>query len=161
MINRFSIALCFLFLTLPTLAEDVFVKQAAVPVRAGKGSAYDEVATVKKGDKLQVVAREGDWLKVRANGKEGYVFKTAIDTKNPSGGGKLGGDLGRMFSGASGGSTASSGAAGKGLGESLQYARTNGMSPAGLDRMIAMNKALNAPEWEAFMTQGKVGPKNR
>jgi hypothetical protein len=140
------------------LAEDCYVKQNSVVIRAGKGSAYEEVGTARKGDKLQVLAREGSWLKVKAGGgKEGYVFQTAVSDTNPGGGG-LGADLGRMFSGASGGNAASSGEAGKGLGESLDYARSHGMSPAGLERLIALRKTVTGRDWEAFTAEGKVGP---
>lgn len=154
---RTCLPLVTLLLTTPSFAEDVFVKQSAAVVRAGKGSAYEEVVTVRKGDKLQVVAREGSWLKVRAGGREGYVFQTAVDTAKPAG--DLGADLGRMFSGASGGTAASSANAGRGLKDgAVLYARANGMNTAGLDRMLAFRKSVTGRDWESFTTEGKVGP---
>jgi len=154
--SRIAVALTIVALSAPVLAEDVFVKQNSVVIRAGKGSAYEEVATAKKGDKLEIVAREGSWLKVKSGGREGYVFQTAVADTKP--GGDFGADLGKAFSNASGGNTASSGEAGKGLGESLEYARSKGMSPAGLDRMIALRKTVTGKDWEAFTAEGKVGP---
>jgi SH3 domain-containing protein len=154
--RRIVLALTMVALSAPVLAEDLFVKQNSVVIRAGKGSAYEEVTTAKKGDKLELISREGSWLKVKSGGREGYVFQAAVTDAKPAG--DLGADLGKMFSGASGGNTASSGEAGKGLGESLDYARSKGMSPAGLDRMIALRKTVTGKDWEAFTAEGKVGP---
>src|SRR5688572_10919529 len=60
------------------MAEDVVVKPPAVVIRSGKGAMYEEIVTAKQGEKLTVVAREGKWLKVRAGGREGYVFEPAV-----------------------------------------------------------------------------------
>jgi Bacterial SH3 domain len=137
------------------LAEDVFIKQPTVTVRAGKGAVYDEVATVKKGDRLSVIAREGKWLKVKVGPREGYVFETAVGDR-PTGGDS--GGLSKLMGAGSGTGTASDTAAGRGLGESLVWARGNNMDPSGLNKMLAARKRVSPQEWEKFTAEGKVGP---
>lgn len=136
------------------LAEDLHVKQASAVLRAGKGAAYDEVATLKKGAKVTVIAREGKWLKVSADGRTGYLFEAAVaDSKSGDTGG-----LSKLLGGAAGASEASSAEAGKGLGESIAWARANRMSPRGLERMIAIRKTVTGQDWESFTEEGRVGP---
>ena len=40
-------------------------------------------------------------------------------------------------------------------------ARTTGMSPAGLERMLALRKTVSGADWERFTTEGNVGPAKR
>jgi uncharacterized protein YraI len=138
-----------------TLAEDVFVQQPSVTLRAGKGAAYEEVATVKKGDKLTVLAREGKWLKVSAAGKQGWVFENSVAAKSAGGG--LSG-LSSLMSQGAGTSTVDEGAAGRGIGESLTWAKGANMDPRPLDRMIAARKRISPQQWERFVNEGRVGP---
>ncbi|HSI35979.1 MAG: SH3 domain-containing protein [Phycisphaerae bacterium] len=138
------------------LAEDVFVKQSRVVVREGKGAAYDEVTTVAKGDRLQVVGREGPWIKVRAKGREGYVFESAVADQKP--GEDLGAGLSKMLGGNAQASSASDAAAGKGLGEALDLAKSRGQSTAGLQKMKAIRKSVSGKDWEQFTREGNVGP---
>src|SRR5687768_1553325 len=68
----------------PVRAEDMWVKKAAVKVRAGKGSIHKVVATLGKGDRLTVVERDmadPKWLKVSAGGKTGWVYEDALNKK--------------------------------------------------------------------------------
>jgi uncharacterized protein YraI len=148
-------AAIILALSAAARAEDVFVQQPSVTLRAGKGAVYEEVATVKKGDKLTVLAREGKWLKVSAAGKQGWVFENSVGAK--SGGGGLSGLSNLMGSGAGTG-TASETAAGRGLGESLTWAKGANMDPRPLDRMIAARKRVSPQQWERFVNEGRVGP---
>ncbi len=62
------------------LAEDVFVKLPTAKVLAGKGPAYATLVPLKKGDKLQVIGREGGWYKVKSGQQEGYIFQNSIST---------------------------------------------------------------------------------
>ena len=139
-----------------SFAEDVFVKQATVIVRDGKGSAYDEIGKARKGDKLQLVGREGPWLKVRIAGREGYVYETAVADSKP--GEDLGAGLSKMLGANSGASSQSDAAAGKGFGEALKWADSKRLSRAGLQRMYAIRKSVSGKEWEAFAQEGNVGP---
>lgn len=149
------ISMLCLLVSPAALAEDVFVKQATVIVRDGKGSAYDEVGKVKKGDKLQVVGREGPWIKVNLGSREGWVYETAVADSKP--GGDLGAGLGKMLGGNSQASSQSDAAAGKGFGEALKWADSKHMSRAGLQRMYAIRKSVTGKEWEAFAKEGNVG----
>ncbi|HEY7118716.1 MAG TPA: SH3 domain-containing protein [Tepidisphaeraceae bacterium] len=126
-------------------AEDVVVKLPHVGLLAQKSGKGPRVAELKDGDKLQVVGKEGTWLRVKAGDKEGYVQANSVGTGQ--GGGS---SFNQMIAGTS---EASSAAAGKGLGEALKYAQTKGMSTAGLDRMIALSKSLTPADWEKFNSQ--------
>ena len=52
-----------------------YTTTADVPLRAGPGSNYQAVTTLPKGIKINVIGRDGSWLKVesRHGGKPGYV----------------------------------------------------------------------------------------
>ncbi len=52
-----------------------YLTTADVNVRSGPGTKYDVVATVPKGIKVNVVGREGSWLKVESKqgNKPGYI----------------------------------------------------------------------------------------
>lgn len=141
-------------LTAVAHAEDLYVNSAQAILRDGKGLAYNEVATVKKGGKLTVIQREGNWVKVRADGKEGWVASSSLTPNNPGGGM---GDLSKLLGGGSSSSAASSAEAGKGLGEALVYAKNNRLSTAGLEQMKSIRKSVKGPELDAFMTEGNVG----
>src|SRR5688572_12297263 len=144
-----------LTLSSAALGEEVFVQQPSVVVRAGKGAVYEEVATVKKGDKLTLIAREGKWLRVSVGGKEGYIFENSVGPSKSAAG--LGG-LSSLLSSGAGTGSASDTAAGRGLGESLDWARGKNMSPAGLNRMLTIRKGVTPLEWERFVNEGRVGP---
>jgi hypothetical protein len=60
--------------------------------------------------------------------------------------------------GGSGTSAASDTAAGRGLGESLTWARGNNMDPTAFNKMLANRKRVTPQEWDRFVTEGKVGP---
>lgn len=136
-------------------AEDVYVNSAQAILRDGKGLAYNEVATVKKGGKLTVIERQGNWVKVRSgDNKEGWVSQSSLTANNPGGGM---GDLSKLLGGGSSSSAASSAEAGKGLGEALEYAKGRKLSLAGLEKMKAIRKSVKGAELDAFMSEGKVG----
>ena len=140
-------------LSAAAFAEEAYVSQATVVVREGKGAAYGEVARLKKGDKVEIMAREEAWLKVKVNGREGYLFAKSVGDK--SGGGNA--DLSKFFGAASGSDATSSGEAGKGLGEALEWAKGQHLSDAGLNRMKQQSKP-DGKAWEQFAKDGQVGP---
>jgi hypothetical protein len=137
-------------------AEDVYVKMPTARVKASAGAGADDVARLKKGDKLQVLGRQGSWVKVKVGDKEGYVHENSVSASG-GGGGETGG-LSQILGGASGSSAASSAEAGRGIGESLAYAKSHGMSTSGLDRMLAMRGQVSGAEWQRFTSEGNVGP---
>jgi uncharacterized protein YgiM (DUF1202 family) len=139
-------------------AESVWVKSEVVELRAGKGSAYAPVAKVKKGTELNVIQREGNWIKVaipagkEVTATEGYIFEGATSLKKVGSGGN-------MFSGLSGaGGDISTAAAAKGLNPAANsYAEGKHMSPAPLDNLIAARWRINPREHERFMAEGRLG----
>lgn len=134
-------------------AEDVWVQSKLVVVRANKGPAYAEVATVKKGDKLNVVAREGAWIKVSVGGKEGFIPAKAISNT------QIAGDMDLSMFKANTARVDTSNA-GKGVSETAQkFAQGRGMSHAAVEQLEKFRDAIrdNPREWEAFMQQGRVG----
>lgn len=154
---RWLIASGLLCIAAAASAEDVYVKLPVANILAGKSAGTEHIAQVKKGEKLQVIAKEGSWLKVKAGDKEGYVHQNSVSS---SASGDSGG-LSKLLNGGSGSSGASSAEAGKGLGESLAYARSKGMSTAGLDRMIELRKTIRGSDWTEFTKEGHVGPEKK
>src|ERR687887_1872241 len=72
------LALVFLFSTRAGGSQSTpesYVTTTNVNVRKGPGTNYDVVATVPKGVKVNVVGREGAWLKVESKhgNKPGYI----------------------------------------------------------------------------------------
>src|SRR5215204_5256905 len=86
--------------------EDVYVKLPTARVKASAGAGADDVVRLKKGDKLQVLGRQGSWVKVKAGDKEGFVHENSVSA-TAGGGGEMGG-LSQILGGASGSSAASS-----------------------------------------------------
>lgn len=155
-IKRWLIAAAVLGMTTAAGAEDVYVKLPMARVKAQAGAGADDVVRLKKGDKLQVLGRQGSWLKVKSGDREGFIHENSVSAGG-GGGGDLGG-LGQLLGNASGSSAASSAEAGKGLGEALDYARSHGMSTNGLDRMLALRTQVTGSDWQKFTTEGNVGP---
>jgi len=65
----------------PVPQPKAVVTSEALNLRAGPGTVYPKVGSLRKGDKLDVTARNpaGDWLKVVAsNGTKGWVFAQAV-----------------------------------------------------------------------------------
>lgn len=62
-----------------TISEDV------VNIRSGAGTHFDRIAQCKKGDKVTIIATEGDWYQVKlGDGKIGYVANWLV-TVNQTG----------------------------------------------------------------------------
>jgi uncharacterized protein YgiM (DUF1202 family) len=145
------LALACATISFSALAEDVWVNRPALDIREGKGAAYNLVVTAKKGDKLSVVGREGKWVKVNLNGKEGYVFENSLSATQvaPESMSNMSADAKAM----------TTDAAAKGLEpESLDYAKKHNYSDAGLEQMKKMRKLVTGKDFEQFTSEGKVGP---
>ena len=137
------------------LAEDATIRYDNAKVRTGKSAGFDTVATLKKGEKVQVLAHEGSWVKVNANGKQGWIGVNSLG--DAKGKGFFEG-AGELAAGASGSSSASAAGAGKGGLPSEQWAQSKNLSHAGLDRMIALRQTIQGSEFEKFTDEGHVGP---
>jgi hypothetical protein len=137
------------------VAEDATIRYDDAKVRTGKSAGFDTIATLKKGDKVQVLAHEGPWAKVSAGGKQGWI---GINSLGDAKGKSFFAGAGELAAGASGSSSASAAGAGKGAGESEQFAQSKNLSRSGLDRMLALRNTINGSEFEKFTTEGNVGP---
>ncbi len=80
----------------PILAQSTkgtYSTTADVPLRSGPGMNYEVIATLPKGITVNVVAREGYWLKVESmrGGKAGYIDEqfaqpaSAVQSTSPKG----------------------------------------------------------------------------
>lgn len=49
-----------------------------VPVRAGAGSNYKTITVLKTGQVVEKVGTSGNWTKISANGKTGYVYSSYV-----------------------------------------------------------------------------------
>lgn len=59
-----------------------WVERTKADIRAGRGSFYDIVDTVLKGEQLEVVSSEDKWLSVRTpRAKTGWVYEAALASK--------------------------------------------------------------------------------
>jgi uncharacterized protein YgiM (DUF1202 family) len=80
--KRTTIAISLLVgaVTAPMAAETTrWVERAKVDIRAGKGSFYDIVETVLKGDQVEVLKTEDKWASVRTkSAKTGWVYEAAL-----------------------------------------------------------------------------------
>ncbi len=136
------------------LAEEVFVKSPKASVRAGKGPAHEEVASVKQGQPLEVIKRDGKWIKVRVAGKEGYIFENTVSAEKVS---ESNSDL-SAFLKAGKASAATDALAAKGIDEEAEkWARAGSMDSAPLKKLMEETKKISGAEWEAFAADGKVG----
>jgi hypothetical protein len=155
--TRALIAAALLGVSTVALAEDVTVKLPTATVLSGKTARSAKVAQLSQGAKLQVLGREGSWLKVKVGEKEGYVHENAVSASGGGGGGEGLGGLGKMLGSASGASSATSAEAGRGIGESEKWAQSKNMSAAGLQRMIAIRNSVSDADWQRFAGDDK-GP---
>ncbi|MBU0480435.1 MAG: SH3 domain-containing protein [Proteobacteria bacterium] len=64
--------------------KTVIVKKKMANLRAGAGTNYETVATVKYGVIFTAVEKDGDWLKVKhEDGTVGWIFNTLIWPSDP------------------------------------------------------------------------------
>ena len=75
-----AISLLVAAVTAPTAAETTrWVERTKVDIRAGKGSFYEIVDTVLKGEQVEVLKTEDKWASVRTkNAKTGWVYEAAL-----------------------------------------------------------------------------------
>jgi uncharacterized protein YgiM (DUF1202 family) len=131
-------------------AEDVWIKRAA-EVRSEQGPVGDTLASVVKGQKVHVLERSGDWVRVDAGGQIGWVAADSVSSR------EVKRDSGLI--GGSSGAEMSSGAAIKGLEPIAEdYRRTRNLSTAGVDEMIRIHKSVSGKMLKDFMTEGGIEP---
>jgi hypothetical protein len=140
--------------TTAAFAEDATIKFNQAKVLTDKFTGSDTVTSLSKGDKVQVLAREGAWAKVSAGGKQGWISANSLG--DPKGKGMFAG-AGEIAGKMSGSDSASDSAAGKGGLPSEKWAQSKNMSRAGLQRMMALRDTVSGSEIKSFDTEGNVG----
>ena len=129
-------------------AEDVWIKRAA-DVRNDQSAAGDLVVAVQKGQRVQVLERSGNWVKVDVKGQSGWVSADTISSREV----KPDTDLVGHGSGAE----MSSGAAIKGLQPIAgDYARSRSLSKEGLNEMTAIKKSVTPKMLKDFVADGEI-----
>lgn len=142
-----------------SLAETLYVQAKTAQLRSGRTSLDAVVANVRFGEPLEVISREGSWVKVKtAGGTQGWIFANKLSESKPSGGVETLAALGRSIRrGDASSTTASAGA--RGLDKPSEvYADRSGISQKdrkAVDRMTAYHVADQ--DVEAFLKEGGLG----
>ncbi len=140
-------------------AETVYVQAKTAQLRAGKTSLDAVVGTVKFGEALEVVGRDGTWLDVKtSSGTRGWIFANKTGAVKPAGKSDTLAKLGQsMRGGEASQTTASAGV--RGLDKASEsYADRAGISAKdreAVDRMTAYH--LSDQEVGDFMREGGLG----
>jgi hypothetical protein len=134
--------------------QQVVVKVSEVQIRRSTTSFGGTAAVAQKNETLEVIARQGDWLKVRtAGGQEGFVKEAALTgrTLSPSTTFNVAGD-------ARAGAVDPT-AATKGMEPAaLDFARAKSYRTDGVERMIQTHKSVTPEEFEAWLAEGGLNP---
>jgi uncharacterized protein YgiM (DUF1202 family) len=134
-------------------AEDVWIKRSA-DVRNDQSAAGDLVVAVNKGQRVHVLERSDNWVKVDVNGKTGWVSADTVSSREV----KPDTDLIGRGSGAE----MSSGAAIKGLQPIAgDYARARSLSKDGLNEMTAIKKSVTPKMLKEFVADGGIESPSR
>jgi len=148
--GRLLVAAATVAIAMTASAEDAYVKLPTAAVRAGTSADYKAVANLKMGDKLQILSREGSWLKVKFGDYEGYIHQNSVSSKDAGGGGGL--------TATKKTSPADAGLASRGVGDDAgKWAKGNNRNTTGLERMIALRGSLTGGELPKFEADGHVG----
>ncbi|MEW6267421.1 MAG: SH3 domain-containing protein [Thermodesulfobacteriota bacterium] len=133
-------------------AETLYVQRNSVEIKQGQGAFYPTIHTAKKGEALEVVAKEGGWVQVKTPKGLGWVFGQALDAKKP-------GTTLASFTGTADTSELDKTAGFKGFdaGTEEAYVRTNNLK-AQMAQVDAMERpAFSVAELESFQKSGRVG----
>jgi uncharacterized protein YraI len=129
-------------------AEDAWIKRPA-DVRADQSAAADPVASVQKGQRVHVLERSGNWVKVDANGRTGWLAADTVSSR------EVKADVNLLGHGS--GAEMSSGAAAKGLQPIAgDYARSHHVTEEGLNQMIAIRKSVTSQMLSDFVKDGGI-----
>ncbi len=131
------------------VAENVVVKND-VNVLADKNPFAGTVETVSNNTSLQILARDGGWVRVRTpGGKEGFISADDLPAST-----NLSGVQG---TGSASGADAS--LASRGLDrETEQYAKLKNLSPADAQLMVDWGNLIRSDDVVRFAEQGHIGP---
>ncbi|WP_374722399.1 SH3 domain-containing protein [Peribacillus tepidiphilus] len=61
---------------------EVMIHKKVVNIRQGPGLSYSILKQAKQGDVYKVLAKEGEWLKIKMDGQEGWIAEWLVDEKS-------------------------------------------------------------------------------
>jgi uncharacterized protein YraI len=150
------VAALLLLLSLPALAETMYARTSTA-VRSGKGLSAETIGTLKQGDAVTVVAREGSYYRLAFGGRTGYVYFNKLSQEKPE-------DVAALLGSGPGGggielTELEAGGALRGLSPMAeQYARQSQVPPWAVQAVEAMGaRKISAEELEAFQREGGLG----
>jgi uncharacterized protein YgiM (DUF1202 family) len=124
-----------------------WVERTKVDVRAGRGSYYEVVDTVLKGEQVEIIQTEGGWVTVRTpRDKVGWVFAAALSAKPVQPGG--GSDFLKLAPGDASTSRTAASQGAKGL-YAQDYAKAKGYDYAVVDWVEGHQPT--SPQIDAFL----------
>ena len=141
------------------LAETVYVQAKSASIRNGKTSLSKVVASVRFGQTLELIEKNGNWYKVKTvKGPSGWIYHNKVSLTKPSGRENRLASLGKDFRHTQ--SSSVTGTAGvRGLNEfSTRYAQRSRIAlrhRRAVDRMT--NYRLSDGEVEGFLKSGRLG----
>ena len=139
--------------------ETMYVAAKSAQLRSGKTSLDPVVASLKLGETLEVVKRDGRWLQVQtAKGVTGWIYGNHVSASKPAVGDNELAALGRSFRQTDASDvTASAGARGLDKASDV-YANRSGITQQqrmAVDRMTAYK--IPDEEIQAFLKSGRLG----
>ena len=148
-LRRWAVTAVVASLAVGALAEQVIVK-SDVAVKSDKNPFADAVETVGSDTKLEVLAHDNGWLRVRTpGGKEGFISEGDLPPNTSLAGVQGNGQAGQV----------SNDAALRGLQDDAEaYAKSKSFNTAGVEQMIAWGKTISDADVVAFANAGHVGP---
>jgi len=144
----------------PALAETMYVKSAKTKMTAEASARSKSLGYLSAGQAVNVVAKEGKFIKVSVGGKTGYIFKFKLTSSAPSGGGGGGGLDALTGNQKMAAAESSSGSSIRGLSPiSENYAKGHGISADHVASVKQMESlSFSSSQVEAFQEQGELGP---
>jgi len=141
------------------LGETLYVSAKSAQLRSGKTSLDPVVTSLKLGETLEVVKRDGRWVQVKTDkGVTGWIYDNRVSSSKPAGGDNELAALGRSFRQTDASEvTASAGA--RGLDKASEgYANRSGITQQqrmAVDWMTAYK--ISDEEIQAFLKSGRLG----
>ena len=134
-------------------AESMWVKNATVEIRDGKGAVFPAVGTLQKGQEVTVLVRDGNWVQVQAGTVKGWAHTASLSAA------KVSGEFSLLPPGAAA-AQMNTGIAARGLqGDAEKYVSSRRLNKAPLENLIKLRKSIPPAEYLAFTQQGNVGAK--
>ena len=127
-----------------------WVERTKADVRAGRGSFYDVVDTVTKGEKVQVVSTQDQWMQIETpRARKGWVFEKALAAKEVAPGTS---DFLKLAPGDASTSRTAASAGAKGV-YAESYAKEKGYD-YGVVRWVEEHQPTASSEIETFIRDG-------